>query len=141
MGWYNLISFCFFEFLFFAPLKFFLTFYCFFLNFFCTTEVYLIFYCGKRCFLQYYWSTILTGHFWTRNIHGNFLNEGHFLLIFGDFLLLFKQKIFFSVFRQKTKEKFCQNFFYFFKRKFFLLFFKQNILISKGEKQLGYLWR
>jgi len=35
------------------------------------------------------------------------------------------------------KQIFCQNFFYFFKQNFFLLFFKQNIWVSKGEKTRG----
>ena len=35
------------------------------------------------------------------------------------------------------KQIFCQNFFYFFKQNFFLLFFKQNIWVSKSEKTRG----
>ena len=39
--------------------------------------------------------------------------------------------------KRKTKENFCSNFFDFFRQKYFLIFFEENILVSKCEKTSG----
>ena len=62
---------------------------------------------------------------------------GHFTQIFWNFHLVLSKKNFLLFFEKKTKENFGQNFFYFFKQNFFLLFFKQNIWVSKDEKTRG----